>query len=209
MKKLLSILLILNGALSSAQDFEGVITYKSTYLDSDMDMSITELEEMYGTETKTFIKNGFYMEVSNTNFIGYQLWRHCDTAVYYRHKRTDDTLLMNYTNLRPGGDFTFKLENNADTILGYPCDLLTVKNDRGTIKYYFSSEFSLDPEYYVNYSHSNKYEIVKLMESIYLRLSVSYEYMHVDLIAVDIERRDLPEKIFEVPENMIIKYVDY
>ena len=73
----------------------------------------------------------------------------------------------------------YEISKKTDTILGYVCDQLAVKDKYGTKTYYYSSELSLNPSYYKNFTSSNKDKIVSLMQAVYLRLDMSFPEISV------------------------------
>src|SRR5690606_24946870 len=124
------------------------------------------LESEFGTESKTYIKDGFYLDVSNSTFMPYQLWRYIDTSVYFLLEKKSDTLWFSKTNFEEKEQYKYKLIKNVDTILGYKCDLLRVYKERSISEYYFSPDLGLDPSFYENYTRFNKYQILKQIKSV-------------------------------------------
>jgi agmatine/peptidylarginine deiminase len=184
-----------------SQDFEGIITYKIEYTSNNTKLSDKELQEEMGTDVTTYFKNGYYKEDTNSQFMSYQLYRHKDTLVYFKNNTKSDTLYFHKTTAKADVDFSYEISKKTDTILGYVCDQLAVKDKYGTKTYYYSSELSLNPSYYKNFTSSNKDKIVSLMQAVYLRLDMSFPEISVHIIATDVRRKKLKKSTFKLPKH--------
>ena len=186
-----------------SQDFEGIIEYEQSYSNNKTNLSIKELHEMFGTHVTSYLKNGYYKEITDSEYMSYQLYRYKDNMIYYKDNFNSDTLFYKATNLKHDIPLNHKLEKNADTILGYACDKLIITDDYGTREYFFSDKLTLNPDYYKNYSYINKDKIVALMKAYYLRLRMTYSSFTVDIIAKNIKHKKLSRRIFELPKKRI------
>lgn len=189
---------------SYSQDFEGIIEYKMSYTLKSDRYSIDFLEKEMGKNVKIFFKNGFYKELTDSKFMYFQLFRYSDNRIYFKNQPKNDTLYYRSTLADHTSNFDYVIQKKADTLLGVVCDKLTITDNFGTKTYYYSSEYSLDPEYYKNFTFINKYEIVKLMKAVYLKLVMDLEFFKVEIKATNIERKKLPDKVFALPENTIL-----
>lgn len=189
-----------------AQNFEGVISYHTTY---ESKIEGVTVEEMFGQDSSldtTFFKDGFYLNKSTTEFMNYQLWRSVDTMQYFKNKSSQDTVWFDKTNSHPSNFDSTHIELNIDTIAGYKCNSLTVYRGNRTYTYYYNPDFKLDPNHYKQYSNSSKYEIMKLMKAPYLRLTISSPANGLDMIAVNINIKSLSDSIFEIPNGTLSKF---
>ena len=202
-------LLYLLPSLLYGQDFEGIIHYEMTYHSKSAEFSVEDLEKGGGKYVKSYIKNGYYKELTKSSFMSYQLFRHDHKAMYFKHGMEDDTLYHESTLAKTSNEFSYELYEGTDSILNVLCDKLVVKDKYGTKTYYYSSHYSLNPDYYKNYTLSNKYEILKIMKSIYLRLVMEFEHFVVDITAKTIERKDLKKDTFELPEYKVMAKSEY
>lgn len=184
-----------------SQHFEGIVEYEMHYIPTS-DRYTTELmEEAFGKRTKTFFKDGFYKELTDSKFMSYQLFRYDKNKIYYKHTTNDDTLRYISTISTNKSNFKYDLYTKSDTVLTIVCDKLVVRDDYGTKTYYYSSDYSLNPEFYINFTISNKYEIVKLMKSIYLKLEMEYQDFVVEITAKEITRKKLKKKVFKLTKH--------
>lgn len=198
------------GSINVKQNFEGVIYSEVTYTSKIESLSAEQIYGQAKSTDVTYIKDGFYKVNSSTDFMNFMLWRHLDTTLYFTHLSSPDTLWYDYTNSHPSEISEFNIIKNSDTILNYVCDALVVLDSKNRVfTYYYSSEFSLDPEYYKNASNSAKYEIMKLCKSVYLRLKMESSYGIVDTKATRINKVTLKDKTFDIPEYKVLKEVKY
>ncbi len=189
-----------------SQNFQGMITYQTTY-ESKVDDITTE--EMFGQKESsdtTYIKDGFYLSKSSTDFMNYLLWRSKDTMQYFRNKLSKDTVWYDKTNSHPSNFDSTNIEENVDSILGYHCNKLIVYTGNQTYEYYYNPDFKLEPKCYSQYLNISKYNIMKIMQSPYLRLKVSSPINSMDMIAVNILIESLSDSIFQIPDGELVKF---
>ncbi len=197
-------LIIFNINFSFSQDFEGIIKYDVSYIAKKDYVSVDFLEKEMGTKTITYIKNGFYKELTNSRVMGFLRYCHKEDKIYFSDYEGSDTIKYFSCILDEKGKFEYEIFEKTDTILGEICDKLVVKDNYGTKTYYYSSQYSLNPAFYKNYTLSNKYEILKLMKSIYLKLEMEYEPYIVSIEATEIERKKLKRKILKLPKHKVL-----
>ncbi|MDD2982925.1 MAG: hypothetical protein PHQ74_06020 [Crocinitomicaceae bacterium] len=210
MKILLTIIIPLCCFSCSSQDFEGIISYKTTYTSKIDGVSATEIFGQEVAYDTTYFKNGFFLNKSSTDFMNYLLWRSEDKKQYFKNKYSADTIWFDQTDSRPSQIDSFLVQKKAETVGGYDCDLLLVyKNDR-LYKYYYNPDFKLDPSYYQQYTNSSKFEIMKIMKSPYLRLHIISPRDEVDMVCTNLEVTKLSDETFAIPkEGNLIKFEYY
>jgi hypothetical protein len=207
---LLSSIVVSCSAKKESQNFEGILESKVTYTSKIDSLSAEDIFEQSIAYDETFIKDGFFKVNSSTDFMNMMLWRHSDTTLYYFNKSSGDTLWYDRTNSHSSKIVEHKVILKADTILNYVCDVLVILNDKDVvISYYYSPELSLDPEFYVNATNSSKYEVMKLIKSLILRMKIESQYGIVDSEAIKITHKKLDDKLFELPDHSVIKEIEY
>ena len=209
MNKLILSLLSLFIAFNSfaGKDFEGFIKYKMNFTAKVSGVNIEDLEKELGTSVYAHYKEGFYKEISNSSWMSLQLYRHDSAALFFKNHVTDTVFMKVATNDEPIEDFSYAIEENADTILGNVCNKLTVTDKHGTKSFYYSSNYPIDPKHYETFTNANKNQIVKLMKAIYLRLTMSYQLFTVDIEATEIKPMKLEDEMFEIPEGAKIQRI--
>lgn len=191
---------------SFAQDFEGYIEYEIAYKVHTPTISIESLEQNFGTKSRTYFKNGFYKEITNSTYYSFQLFRYDKSEIYFTHE-VDDTLRISSIEAKDKNQkFEYEVFENAATVLGINCHKLVVKDGFGTKSYYYSSKYSLDAEFYRGFTSSNKDKILDLMEAVYLKLDMEYPYYTVFIEATKIKREKLNPTCFQIPKSKNFKY---
>lgn len=199
-------LLILSYFLISCQnDFEGIIEYKIEYEIHDKNIDLNSLKKQMGTSTISYIKNGFYKDIANAEFMSFHLFRYTDTSIYYMHSMSDDTLIVKKVNAEPSTKIDIKTEQSSLKILDFDCNKISFEGDFFTYSYYYSPKLKLDPEYYKEFSYNNKYIIMKSMKAPYLKLTMKNKAFTVNITAVNIESKKFDSSVFTQPKNKIRK----
>lgn len=197
--------LLFSSLLGFSQDFEGAIEYKISNTSNHPSATIQSLEEHMGTQSICYFKKGNYKEITNSVYMGFNLFRPDKKRVYYKHNLKDDTLRYTITSSKPKSKFTYDIYENTDTILGVICNRLVVNEEHVIKTYYYSNEYSLNPKHYKSFTLFNKYEIVKLMKAVYLKCILDYRYYTIDIEATKITRMKLPRGTFEIPKHQFLK----
>ncbi len=187
-------------------DFEGIIEYQISYIPKD-GQSVKTLEKQFGKSATTYIKNGFYKELSNSSFMNYQVYRSADTAVYFTNQNRNDTLTKMNVYESKNEEKVYSFQDHADTILGYECTRLRIEGPRNSYEYYYNKNLSIDPSGYENFGYSDKNKVTKMIESVYLRLRIESPSFVMDICARSIEPKHLDDREFDLPKHTIIQVV--
>lgn len=203
MKKLIFLVITFLPIIAISQDFEGIIEYDISYSNNKTSLSVKSLEEKLGKYVTSYLKNGYYLELTDSEFMSYQLYSYKDNMIYYKNDIKSDTIFYKATNIKSDISLDYKIEKNVDTILGYVCDKIIITDKYSTKEYFYSNKLSLDPAYYKNFYYINKNEIVALMKAYYLRLSMTYNSFTVDIKAKNIIHKKLKKRVFKLPKKRI------
>ena len=86
MKKLQTIILLLISTITFSQDFEGIIEYKITYenLNEQNKVDIKGLENFLGTKSIFTTKKGAYKQISEGQYMSFQVYKPNDAKLYYK-----------------------------------------------------------------------------------------------------------------------------
>ncbi len=206
-KHLLLIILFFFTNFIFSQSFEGIIDYKIEYFSKSEHVKVEDLENSGGKSTKTYYKDGYFLDICDSDFMNYQLFRHDDKSRYCKVKIESDTLSKISINAKEKLEFKYDLIKDSDTVLGYKCNKLIVYNNTRKTKtsYYYSDKISLNPIYYKDFLDLNKNKIVEIMKSYYLRMTYENEYFIADMTAINIEEKKLDDKIFSIPNHKYLK----
>ncbi len=190
---------------SCSQNFEGVITYETTYTSNVDGVSADEMFGQKNSKDTTYFKEGFYLHKANTDRMPYLLWRGVDTLHYFKKTLENDTIWTDKTNSHPAFIDSTSFEKDVEDIAGYSCDKLIVYRNNRVYEYFFNPDFKIDPEYYKEYTNSARYDVIKLMKSPTLRLKVSSQNGVMDMVATNVDIKSLPDSLFKVPNGHIMK----
>ncbi len=187
-----------------AQNFQGIVHYEASFIVHNNNLSVEYLEKQMGRDIITYFKDGFYKEVTESDFMCYQLFRHDQNRIYFKNKLDRDTLRFSAVLKEEVNEFKYEVLENVDTILGNVCNVLIVEGMYGKVRYYYSSNFPIDPIFYSKYTLNNKNKIVEIMKSIYLRLEMEYPEFTVTVEAKEIVEKRLRKREFKVPKHKIL-----
>lgn len=204
-KSLLITIALIHSILMYAQDFEGIIVYKTSYQIKDSSYSLESLRSIGGTKTTTYLKNGFYKEISDSKFMSYHLFRYDKKAIFFKHQMDDDTLRVQSIKAKNPGPFRYEVVQNSDTIMGVLCDKLIFWDRNGKKTYYYSKDYSLNPRFYRKFTASHKNKIQKITGAMYLKIKIEFDGFNVIHTAHKIDRQKLPAGTFDLPEYQVKK----
>jgi len=160
-----------------------------------------------GDTTVFTTKKGSFKEISNGRFKPFQLYNTAEpTKLYYKENVQSDTLFYidynRYSNFRN----SYKIEKNADTILGYVCHKLIVKSKtkNSETHYYFAPKLKQNPEHYKEFKHDDLNNLMRLTESIILKYDNFGGGMVITREAVKVESVRIPKRKLKIPKAQVL-----
>lgn len=195
----------LNSIYLSAQEFEGIVESKVSYTVKNDNFSVSELENLFGTEYTTYYKTGYYKAISESQFMSYQLYNNSEGRIYYMHNLNDDTLRYQSTIAKNESVYEFEIFENADTVLGKVCKMLVANNQTRVNIYSFSEDYYINPESYKNFTVSNLFIQKLTTKSLNLRTRSIYEDFEAETIVTKITEKKLDKSIFQLPNHKFLK----
>lgn len=193
MKKLITAYLFLFSSLMlTAQNFEGIVTYKSSYKSKNSQITEQQLEMMLGSRLQYLIKGGNFKIKSNGSLLQWQLYRENDTKVYTKLSNANKPTVKNAT-ISTDTIVSQKLNKNAYNYLGTPCDELIITCKNSIQKFYFNSSFlKVSSESFKNYNYKNWYAYFKQSNALPLRVVVDNTDFSVEFIAGKVDTKVIP-----------------
>lgn len=215
MKILTTTLLLLFVQFSFSQDyFEGAVTYDYSYqslykfITTDYiakTFPISEVKSFKGS--KLAIETIFNDKSANTKTL-YDL----DNQVGYIIKASSDSIRQfKFDEIRG------KLLRNAKSsltkeVLGKTCPAVELeyivdqyRGKKMTCVYHYDSELKLDPALYENFKYDYRNLYVAKAGAIDVASSISIEKLYrVDGVATKIDRKEIPDSFFELPEDKVL-----
>jgi hypothetical protein len=203
MKYLVLLILLSYAASTLAQTFEGKIIYNISYKNKMLGLSNEQLSAFMGTRQEYYIAGGNYKSVSNGNVIKYQLYVSEKNKSYFLTAASDTLFWEDYSivNDKP---VNYKIVENADTVLGNPCDLLIVEAEHSNTKFYYFLKYKVDADLYKKHNYGNWYFIISKTNSLPLKIVYENEQFISTSTAIEIKEMKLDKTFFEVPKNAII-----
>jgi hypothetical protein len=179
-----------------AGEFEGVIEYRNSYLDEAGDNN-HRLAKRGGSKRFYYIKAGDYKSVTNGNWFEYQIYLSKTNKIYTKMHNKDGLNVVNAShNKYPVLDYSVSLDQGE--VLGFKCDLITIKTEKGVYKYYFSSAHKLNPEFFKNHQNGNWDFYTSKTSALPLKMVFHENNFTYESVAVDIVEKALSTKDFEI-----------
>ena len=212
MKKTFFFLLILLfgiclSCMPAKKSFEGSIEYKITVtVINAKKVTQAELIKDYGTKTTGYHKAGKFKDFGNAENKPIQLYLPKTKRLYSFGLSKTDTI-DSYPITGYKAEYDYQLQQNVDTILGYPCHVLLAKNEYVEKQYYFSPKLYLNPKYYQGYTMGNKSEIMEKIQAVTLKVIIKNSVMKLESIATNISIGPVNDSIFELPKGRAINEI--
>lgn len=185
----------------SAEDqyFQGKVHYRISYQSHMEDLPEYELESEYGSASKYYFKKGNFREISNGYYMQKMVYNTDTQKVFYKHKGTEYWESENVSINNASVD-SFRVKENADSVLGIPCHRMYFKNDKGTKYYYYSPELAIKPEWFKGFKKGNKDFVAEKTAAIPLKTVMVYIPFTVTVEAVKIERKKVSDSLFTIED---------
>ncbi|MBF7091812.1 hypothetical protein IUY40_09675 [Flavobacterium sp. ALJ2] len=187
------------------QDFEGKIEYKISYKVISDKESEANLKRDLGTKITFVTKNGFYKEITDSEYMNYILYNPNENKLYFTDKLLPKTLFFYKGDKLPNTKIIYKIFKNAETILGHICNKLVYKTEKYEIAFYYSKDLKIDPKYFKNFTYLNKNKNTEIMKSIFLKQIVTTKNYIATTVASKIIFVKISDKEFIKPLHEIIK----
>ncbi len=209
MNKLLVFALITFSTLTVfGQNFEGKITYSSTYKNKTPQMTDQQWLSMMGDTQEYYIKDGNYKSVTNGTLMQWQLYVGSENKIYSKMSNSE-TVFWNDGLTNTESIISVELNKNVIEILGYKCDELILTCESGIQKYYFNSTLKVDVSLFENHKFGNWYDFLKESNALPLKMIIDNAQVTMENIATEVKEMKLNEKDFQLPENIKIAKSPY
>jgi len=184
--------------------FEGKIIYKNQYIIKTNKIDSAYLDKIFGKTANLSFKEGNYLETYDGGFMLEQLYIKKDNRTYLK-KNESDTLY--WFDCNTPGDKIIRTEINLkkEIILGIECDELVTYYPNKTVSFYYNSDtLKINPDWYNNFTTSNKNLNTQKMKSVYLKYKIEYPDFIATVTAISIKTEKLDDKLFSIPKNKIL-----
>ena len=199
MKKFLVIpLIVLFARSTSAQIFQGSITYNNTYVSKLPNITDKQWGTMVGTIQEYFIKDGDYKSVTNGTYVSWQLYIQSENKIYTRMGASGSVI---WRAGDKNDDMVLKseLKPSAAQLMGYLCDELTLTWKSGIQKYYFSPRLGVDTKLYSKHLFGNWYAYLSKANALPIKSIIETPQFIMTSTATAIKPGRLDDSIFRLP----------
>ena len=199
----LSFFLILVNSFSQKKvSFEGIIMYENNFKSKIDSISNTQFENAFGKKTKYLLdKNGNYINLFKGAYITIQLFKKNKNTLYTL-LTGKDTIYYNKVNKKGGGISNVKRTKNKERVLDKNCDEVTFKTATSKYKYYYNTDYFVDPKLFTTHYLGNWDEIVKITKTFPLKVVLETDSFVMTSTAISIKKGKLEQHLFNLPPNM-------
>jgi hypothetical protein len=184
--------------------FEGKITFKNDFVIKSNKVDRRKLEEFFGLRTDFFFKEGDFFERYDGGYMLEQLYLKEDNKTYFK-KDTSDTLYWLDAGLPAQKIRRVEINRKKERILGIDCDEMITYYDNKTVSYYFNSDtLRINPDWYKNFTSTNKNINSRKMKAIYLKYKIENADFIATVIATSISHQKLTGDLFIIPEHRFL-----
>lgn len=138
-------------ASDTPKSFEGKIVYDLIYEDRTGAMTKEESKMFMGNE-QTYTMKGNKYKSEMDGMMKMSLYYLGSDTLYMQIQGMNSLMWIDATSEKDKLiDYT--ITENAETIAGIPCDLLTVKSEEGVLKYYFNKKYKANQADYAQHEY--------------------------------------------------------
>ncbi|MCL6219624.1 hypothetical protein [Zunongwangia pacifica] len=197
MNRLILLVVVLNSYFLQSQDFEGMLVYSVSYESKSPDITSEQLNSLMGTKQWYAIKGGNYKSVFNGDFIKLQIYRSDENRNYSLTAKSDTLYYDDYSENNDKA-LSYDIKKNQDTIMGVPCDLITIKAKKSKTSYYFNSSYKVNPELFKGHNYGNWYYMLSKTKALPLKTIMETEQFIMTSIATKVKPMQLNDNVFEI-----------
>jgi hypothetical protein len=193
---------------AQAQEFEGIVTYQMKCESKIPNVPNEQFNALMGSEQKYYYRSGEYKMAGNGTLFQWQIFIKKDNKLYSKLSSTPSVYYDDVTNNK---DEVLKAEikKNAETVLGYLCDELTLTCTSGIQRYYYNARFNMDPKKFENFKFNNWYEYLSRAKAVPLKMYVETPQFNLESVATDIEEKKIDASIFKLPPGTAVEKNPY
>lgn len=195
-------------SVSSAQTFEGKITYQDKYVSKMPNLNDQQFTAMMGSSRTYVIKGGNYKFSTNGSLLEWQLYSNNDNKLY---TKMGNSLFILWTDAGDTKDEVLKAVVNKSVIniLGYQCDELVLTCKTGTQKFYFCNKLPIDGSLYAKHRFANLSEYIARTNAVPLKIVVDNPQFTLESTATAITKEKIDDNLFLLPNNAKLQKSTY
>jgi hypothetical protein len=197
-----------------SDEFEGIIKYKHKVIAKDSTYNVDYDYSAIGKYSEYYYKDGDYIFVNHNSYFKADLFKSQELRDYLLLNNSDTVFCLD-SRVPDVEVIEYNITKSVDTILNYPCDLITLKlkpvNKEFPIsyrRYYFSKQLQINPIHFKQ-CKGNAYELI-YENTKSLPLKIEFEWPNKVIIweAYEVNKQKLDNDIFKKQDNWIIMKVN-
>ena len=202
--KILLFTLLSQLSIYSQENFEGILKFKIKFEDKTGEMSNEESEQFLGNEQTYYLKGKKYKSEMNgmLKMVAY----HEGKDTLFTKMNGVNSLMYLVTSKDDEKVLSHNFKKTDKIVLGYKCELLEVKTDKGFYQYYFNRNLKVDPATYENHKMGLWSFFTEVTDGALSIISISEtdkEKTYLELISI--EKKELDDSIFTKPNLPVTK----
>ena len=205
MKKItLFISLFISISSFSQEYFEGIVKFKTQFKDRTGQMTDEQAKQFLGTEQTYYLKGDNYKSSFNGLLAMTGYYNGKDTI--FMKMQGNSTLLYTLSSKQEEKIISYEFKKTDVVLLGYKCELLELKTDKGFHKYYFNRKIKINPKYYKNHKAGLwHFFLEKTGGAISLKTSADLIDSYNAIEIISIKKKILDPLVFKKPDLPIVK----
>lgn len=203
-KIMTAILLVLISTCIKAQFFEGCLTYKNSYTSKLPAVTSEMLVKMAGDTGRYFIKEGSYKSLLNGFTTEWQVYSQTENKLFTKMKNSK-TVYWNDAAINNDTVLNYEILKNADTVLGYTCDMLVLHCTSGDQKYIYNNTITVNEKPFKSHAYGNWYNYVSITGALPLKMILETKEFTMISEAVEVKPIKLEADFFNLPSGAILK----
>ena len=197
-------IILIQFSLYSQENFEGILKFKIKIEDKTGQMSDEQSKQFMGNEQIYYLKGKKYK--SEFNGMLKMTTYHEGKDTLFTKMNGIKTLMYTITNIDEEKVISYEFKETDKVILGYKCELLEVKTNKGFHKYYFNKNLKSNPENYKDHKTGLWNFFTQKTDGALSIISISdVEDFKSYIELISIERKKLDDSIFIKPDLQILK----
>jgi len=182
---------------NSNGDFEGKIIYDVRFEDKTGRMNKEEAKTFMGTEQVYVIKGNKYKSEMNGMMKMAQYYLGSDTLFSYIG--AINSLMWTDATSNPNQLIAYEIKTGADTIVGIPCDVLTITSNEGVTQYYFNKQYKVSANQYAKHEYGFWKFCVEKTNALPLKSISDTKDSYFEIVAKTITAIPIDEAEFTLP----------
>ena len=186
------------------QSFEGEIIYSNSYTSKSPGLTDDRLRVLLGGKQEYYIKGARYRSVTNGGIVQLQVYDPASNRVY-NQRPGNDTLYWIDAAASPDVVISWTIRRNAETVLGVPCDELSIKTNNGSVSYYYSERYRLDSAGFRRHRFGNWDFLSSKCGALPLKSVVENGQFRMESVATAIKPMVLMDAFFAIDDKLPVK----